>query len=168
MIEHISYTDFKDRYADQVRNVAYEKGRQLALKIANLVLPDYQRFSEKHEWGDPTLLEQAIILIGAAAPGAIDTQLINQLKDGIYAVAPDSEEFGDWDGSYALNAAICVLYGLEYLKNGDPAALNAIGMAYTDTVDYTLHEMGIEDVDAIERHPQMQEARRYLLELSQG
>jgi hypothetical protein len=84
----------------------------------------------------------------------------------LYRVTPDTEEFGHYDGSNALNAAAALHHALKYIIGRDPKDIYAIGTLYTDTVDFKLHEMGIADKGDIESHPLMQEAGRLLLKLS--
>jgi hypothetical protein len=166
MIRLVSYDEFNERLKSQASVLSYEKGIHLTRTISQLLFPDYLSFCEKHQRGDPARLLQGMGLIASAIPGAISIQLLDGLMKEIANGMPDTENFGNWDGSYALNAAVCIYYSLEYLKKRDPKELFSIGTCYTDTVDFKLREQWIEGDVEIDKHPLMQEARQLLLQLS--
>jgi hypothetical protein len=138
----------------------------MAILLCRKLLPDYQAFSATHGWGDPRVLEEAIQCCEAVQAGVVNEEGIDPLFERLYGVTPDTEDFGDYDGSYGLNAAAAILHALQYHTGKDPKDIYAVGTLYTDTVDVRLYEMGIEEDEEIENHPLMQEAWRLVLELS--
>jgi uncharacterized protein YjaG (DUF416 family) len=162
----MTYKDFIQQLQEQTSALSYEKGLAMAILLCRKLLPDYQAFSATPGWGDPRVLEEAIQCCEAARAGVVNKEGIDPLFERLYRVTPDTEDFGDYDGSYGLNAAAALLHALKYVKGKDPTAIYAICTLYTDTTDVKLHEMDIEDEKEIENHPLMQEAWRLVLELS--
>jgi hypothetical protein len=116
--------------------------------------------------GDPFVLAEALEVCEEANTRAISKEEIDPLFERLYRVTPDTEDFGDYKGSSALNAAAALLHALQYIPGKDPKDVYAIGALYTDTIDARLHEMDIDE-DAIDNHILMEEARQLVLELSQ-
>jgi len=162
----MTYSDFVQQLQKQVHAVSYEKGLAMSVLLSGKLLSDYQAFSEKHQWGGPTILEEAFQHCEMAQTRNVSKEEIDPLFQRLYDVTPDTEDFGDYDGSYALNAAAALLHALQYIYGKDPKDLVAIGTLYTDTIDAKLHEMDIDDEDDIDNHPKMQEARQLALHLS--
>jgi len=87
------------------------------------------------------------------------------MQSKVEDITPHMDDFGDYDGSYALNACIAVFYTLQFYLDADPINTYYIGTALTDTVDFKIHESEEElSEDEIDEHPMMQEARMLLFE----
>ncbi len=72
------------------------------------------------------------------------------------AIIPDTDDFGDWDGSYALNASLSVLETLEYLVDRDKSHIKSISTYMTDTVDFKIAQADNDILDEdVWRHPMM-------------
>jgi uncharacterized protein YjaG (DUF416 family) len=162
----MTYKDFTQQLQEQTSALSYEKGLAMAIQLCRKLLPDYRAFSEANKWGDPRVLDEALQCCEAAQAGAVKKEAIDPLFERLYAVTPDTEDFGDCNGSYGLNAAAALLHALKYLIGKDPKDIYAIGTLYTDTIDLRLHEMDIEEEDEIENHPIMKEAWGLVLALS--
>jgi uncharacterized protein YjaG (DUF416 family) len=162
----MTYTDFIQQFQKQVSALSYEKSLAMAIQLCRKLLPDYQAFSATHGWGDPRALEEALQCCESAQARLVTKEEIDSLSGQLYVVTPDTDDFGDYDGPYGLNAAAALLHALKYIIGRDPKDIYAIGTLYTDTVDVKLHEMGIGDEGDIENHPLMQEAWQLVLELS--
>jgi uncharacterized protein YjaG (DUF416 family) len=162
----MTYKDFIRQLQKQTSTLSYEKGLSMAIQLCRKLLPDYQVFSSTHDWGDPRVLEEALRCCEAAQASVVEKETIDPLFERLYAVTPDTEDFGDHYGSFGLNAAAALLHALQYVKGQDPKDIYAIGTLYTDTIDLSLHEMDIEEEDEIENHPIMQGAWRLVLALS--
>jgi uncharacterized protein YjaG (DUF416 family) len=164
--KHMTYTCFIQQLQEQTSALSYEKGLAMAILLSRKLSTNYQAFSDRHGWGDPRVLEEALQCCEAAQTGEVSREKIDPLFERLYAVTPDTEDFGDYDGSYALNAAAAILHALQYLSGKDPKDIYAIGILYTDTTDAKLHEMGIEEEGDIENHLVMQEAWQLVLRIS--
>jgi uncharacterized protein YjaG (DUF416 family) len=161
----MTYKHFIQQLQAQTSALSYEKGLAMAILLCRKLLLDYQAFSATHGWGDPRVLEEALQCCEAAQARVVTKEEIDSLSEQLYAVTSDTEDFGDFDGSYGLNAAAALLHALQYVKGKDSKDIYAIGILYTDTIDLRLHEMDMEDED-IENYPLMQEAWGLVLELS--
>jgi uncharacterized protein YjaG (DUF416 family) len=162
----MTYRDYIQQLEKQTSALSYEKGLAMAILLCRKMLPGYQAFSVTHEWGDLRVLEEALQCCEAAQADAVNKEVIDALFERLYAVTPDTEDFGDYAGSFGLNAAAALLHSLQYVKGKDPKDIYAIGTLYTDNIDLKLHELDIEDEDEIENHPLMQEAWRLVLDLT--
>jgi uncharacterized protein YjaG (DUF416 family) len=163
---HMTYMEYIRQFEKQTNALSYEKGLAMAILLCRKLLPDYQAFSATQSWGDPRVLKEALECCEAAQAGEVKKEVIDPLFERLYAVTPDTEDFGDYDGSYGLNAAAALLHALKYVNGRDQKDICAVGTLYTDTVDVKLHEMGIEEEGDIENHPLMQEAWQLVLQLS--
>lgn len=162
----MTYKHFVQQLQEQTSAMPYEKGLEMAILLCRKLLPDYQAFSATHGFGDPGILEEALQCCESAQTGSANKKETLPLYERLFAVTPDMDDFGDYDGSYALNAAVAILHALDYIKEKDSKDIFAIGTLYSDTVDFKVQEMGIEDRGDIENHPLMQEAWRLVLQLS--
>ncbi len=128
---------------DEVINFATELCRQ--------ILPDYKVFQERHRWGNYSLLADTITKIANKELLFSD---IKSLIDKIKKIIPDTEDFGDFDGSCALNTSACVLELLEYLIDNKKSHIFNISGYVTDTLDLKLQEKHPNITDKeLENHP---------------
>jgi uncharacterized protein YjaG (DUF416 family) len=163
----MTYKHFIQQLQAQTTALSYEKGLTIAILLSRKLFPDYETFSTTHQWGDPAILQEALQYCEAAQAGIVNKNTIDSLVEHLYHVTPDMDDFGDYDGSCALNAAAALLHALQYVSGKDPKDIFAISTLYADTIDAKLHEMDIDDEKAIENHPLMQEAWQLVLQLSQ-
>ncbi|MBK7668431.1 MAG: DUF416 family protein [Sphingobacteriaceae bacterium] len=120
-------------------------------EICKQLLSDYKAFEEKHKWGNYLLLEETLTKITKKELRHSDLKpLTNKIKE----VIPDTEDFGDFISSYALNAAASVLELIEYLFDNNKGHIINISGYATDSVDFKLQENnpGIPDKE-LENHP---------------
>lgn len=85
-------------------------------------------------------------------------EVIDPLFERLDAVAPHTDDFGDYDGTYALNAAAAHLHTLQYIRAKDRKGIFAVGTLYIHTIDAKLYEMDITDEDDIDGHAMMRDA----------
>src|ERR1700685_678835 len=102
---HMTYMEYIRQFEKQTSALPYEKGLAMAILLCRKLLPDYQAFSAANGWGDPRVLEEGLKCCESAQAGVVDKKQIDPLFERLYAVTPDTEDFGDYDGSYGLNAA---------------------------------------------------------------
>lgn len=158
------YKDFVTAFKKQVHAVSYEQGLQLAITVCKRLYPDYAHFVLTENWGDKDLLIDAIQLCEQTQKESIDISRINDLIAKIDTVIPDMDDFGNYDGSYALNAAASVYETLHFILDKDPIHLYHIGAHLTDTIDFKINEKEDLSDDQIDKHPMMLEARNFLLQ----
>jgi len=161
----MTYKVFVESFKSQVNTMSHEKGLELAIIICKELFPDYQKFSETHNWGDPELLLEGIKLCEVSRTRVLNKSDIDTLVNSLEKAIPDTEDFGDYDGSYALNAGAAVLSSLLYIIDKSPKYLLDIGTLYIDTIDFRLHETNVVQ-NEIDNHPLMQEARQRLIVLA--
>jgi uncharacterized protein YjaG (DUF416 family) len=81
-------------------------------------------------------------------------------------VTPDMDDFGDFDGSYALNAGCAVMALLSFLIDSNKDSIMEISTYMTDTIDFKLHEANPSLTDKeIETHTEMIQEWKYQLKL---
>jgi uncharacterized protein YjaG (DUF416 family) len=161
----IDYPTFVATLKQQVSQLSYNKSLNFALTICRDLLPDYQRFSQTENWGDPVVLESAIALAEQSNRISVEVQTLPELLTKVDAITPHMDDFGNFLGSYALNACVAVYYLLQYMIDQKPEYMYNVGIAYTDTIHFKIAE---EDEDITEeelaQHPDMLQAWNRVLD----
>ena len=111
-----------------------------ALDICGRLLPKYVSFSKNHSWGDVEVLKHSIDFCKRSKGFDQNNFEIQNYLDKVEPNIPDMDDFGDFDGSYALNASCAVYELLEYLYDGDVSHIFNISTYMTDTIDFELSE----------------------------
>jgi uncharacterized protein YjaG (DUF416 family) len=166
----MQYKEFDALYKQQVYSLTYEQGLNLAVEVCKRLYFDYERFVSKENWGDKDLLMDAIQQCEQAKSQLVEKSIIEEMLSKVDAVTPDTEDFGNFLGSYALNAAASVYETLQYTIDKDLLHVYSIGTYLTDTVDFKIDDNQEEKIseEQIDEHPMMIEARNFLLEKTHG
>jgi uncharacterized protein YjaG (DUF416 family) len=145
-----------------------------AAACAERLLPSFDAFWRRgHEGAAP--LRGILDRVWADASGepSLGADLQAQL-DACMALIPDQDD-DTWDAGhpYADDAASAVAYALRTIKSGEAQeAAWAARRAYEAVDHFVMHRLGIEDEEAIMRHPMMQaeltRQRRDLDDLTAG
>jgi|SRR5688572_11712717 len=158
----MKYEDFDRTFKSQTTNLSWEKQLSLSVSICKKLFYDYQKFSERNDWGDPDLLLDAINLAEKSLSHNRDMTAVTALLQKVNEITPDTEDFVD--ASYALNACTAVYETLEFTVDSDPTHIYNIGRYLTDTIDFKIRESDHLTQDQIDKHPLMIETRQYLIE----
>lgn len=159
----MEYRLFSEQLEQRLNGMPPASLLRFGVEICKRLYPDYAAFSQKRQWGDPDLLLDAIRACEGAFESTVDRETVHYLRIRIDAVIPDSEDFGDFDGSYALNASVAVAYVLQYILDQSVENIKHAATHYYENIDFKLQESGITGEDELENHPRMEEARRFLL-----
>lgn len=159
----MEYQIFQTRHYQRISSMPFNDRTLLAIEICKRLLPDYVSFHQTHQWGDPVRLQNAIRACEEWLAGDTNRTKASDLARHVDVVMPDTDDFGDYDGSYALNACSAVASALQHLVDHDFEHILEIAGLYTDTIDFKLSESGMLDDHESDRHPQMVAARRFLL-----
>lgn len=159
----MDYSTFIERLELRLEAMTPDELLRFGLEICKRLYTDYAAFSLKHHWGDADLLMDAIATCERSLHSAPDQELILALRSRIDAVIPDTEDFDDHDGSYALNASTAVAYVLQYVLDKNVESIRHVATLYYDNIDFELQESGVSGDDALASHPRMDQARRFLL-----
>jgi uncharacterized protein YjaG (DUF416 family) len=135
---------------------------RFGLEISKRLYSDYAAFSLKHSWGDTDLLLDAINAC-ESLESIPDLEVILDLRRRIDVIIPDTEEFGDHNGSYAFNASAAVACLLQYVLDKDATNIRDAATLYYDNIDFKLQESGVSNEVALANHPRKQGTRRFLL-----
>lgn len=160
-------TQFYERLSKQLTLLPKHQLISFGLDICERLLPDYVEFHDQFNWGDPEILKKSIQYIKDSVSEAVDEEKVNQLLTGLEEVLPDTEDFTDPLGTYALNAGCAVFELLEYLIDPEIDHLLNISSVITDTLDFKLSELesDLNEEDLL-KHPEMLKEWNYQLELS--
>ena len=158
----MTYQDFQTIFKQQVDTLPYESLLDLALAVCKRLYFDYENFVMVEHWGDKDVLMDAIRLCDQAKT-ELNADSIKKMLIQVVAVTPDTEDFGDLSGSYALNAAASVYDTLQFILDKEPVHIIAIGTYLTDTVDFKIQEREHLTEEQIDEHPMMVEARDFML-----
>lgn len=137
------------------------------LDICKRLLPDYKDFELKDKWGDSDILIKAISFIDTIENNeSIDFEKLDLLINMVDKVIPDTEDFSDWEVSYALNASVSVLELLSYIKDKDYNHIMTISTLMTDNIDFKIQmkNSNISDKE-IDNHPMLIDEIKYQLEM---
>lgn len=151
----MTWTEFQVIIEKQIERLPDSRGIDFALDICKRLLSEYEYFQKKHNWGNSQLLGQGIEFIETNRK-QFHKKEADRLIAEIDAVVPDSDDFDDWDGSYAQNASIAVLETLQFLVDRDITHIKTVSTMMIDTVDFKIAEIN-EDIpdEEVWRHPMM-------------
>jgi len=159
--------EFSKQLATQLASLEPKARIDFGLDIARRLLPDYLNFYQEYQWGNPEVLKRSIDYITYASGDEVDELIVNGLMDELDLIIPDTEEFGDFLTSYAINAACAIWELLEYLIDNDQTHLMHMSSLVTDTIDFKLQEENSELTSAeILSHPQIMAEWNYQLKIS--
>ena len=164
------FDEFDALYKQQVYFLTYREGLDLAVEVCKRLYFDYEQFVSKENWGDKDLLMDAITLCDRSKRQLVDESEIEELLTKVDAVTPDTDDFGDYLGSYALNSALSVYETLQFIVDKDFLHVYHIGTYLIDTTDFKLHENSKGKIveEQANEHPTMVEARKLLLDKTSG
>lgn len=121
-----------------------------AASCCERLLPNYVKFSETVNWGNPAILRSGLGEVWESLEGGtFDIERITGLIKECDEVLPDTEDFDSLYTSAALDAGTAVLDTLECCFDGDPKHAVDVATFSRDTVD-----MFIRNRYAIESDPQ--------------
>jgi len=156
--------DFVSLFKRQVYTLSFEEGLDLALMVCKRLYFDYETFVSSEHWGDNDLLMDAILLCEQSKANKIENSGLEKMLSKVDTITPDTEDFGYYNGSYALNAANSVSETLAFIIDKDLEHIFNIGTYLTDTVYFRIQEKQSLPEEKIDEHPMMTEARNFLIE----
>jgi uncharacterized protein YjaG (DUF416 family) len=155
---------FSTQLASQIASLNKSQRLAFGLDLCNRLLPDYMAFFQEYNWGDPGVLSRSLEYVESSINTEIDEDKVNELMDELDLVIPDTEEFGDFSTSYAINASCAVWELLEYLLDDDQTHFMHMSTLATDTIDFKLQE--IDDTltaEELATHPMLVKEWQYQL-----
>ncbi|MES2455763.1 MAG: DUF416 family protein [Bacteroidota bacterium] len=163
---HNADLEFDFHLKQRIADSSDDKLLNFALDICKRLLPEYIRFYEKHQWGDPNALIDAIGYCESAKPENLQQHILKDFLERVDLVTPDTEDFGDYEGSYALNASTSTMALLTFLIDGNKDSILESSSYMTDNADAKLGE-AYRDLTykELETHPDMVAERQYQLRL---
>jgi uncharacterized protein YjaG (DUF416 family) len=162
------YKEFDSLFKKQALSLPYMEGLGLALSVCKRLYFDYEEFVSAEHWGDKDLLLDAIKLCEHAKFKEVDRIRVEEMLVKVEAITPDTEDFGNYLGSYALNAAASVYETLQFIMDKNPLHIYNIGTCLTDTIDFKINEKENLTDEGIDEHKMMLEARNFLLQQTKG
>jgi uncharacterized protein YjaG (DUF416 family) len=159
-------SEFKNLFDAKTDRLNPDQLIGFGLNICERLLPEYITFSEKHHWGNVELLKECIELARFSKGRELSHSDIKSYLNKLDPIIPDTEDFGDFDGSYALNASAAVYELMMYLIDKNPQHIYSISIYMTDTVDFKLSEADLSLSNQIlENHLDIIDEWRYQLRL---
>lgn len=145
------------------------KGRKVdfGLNICKRLLPDYIIFNQKYNWGNSETLNRAIESIDGRIKTDLNKESIYKLIAKVNLLVPDTDDFGEVEGSYALNASVSVVELLEYLIDEDKEHIINISRNILDTIDFKIREKEPTlTSQKLEEHYELVQEMYYQLEIT--
>lgn len=158
----MNFIEFEAALNDRAQQLPYPERIAQGLAICKRLFPHYKAFVNEAGFGNPDVLVDSIRFVES---GSQDADAIYNYLDNLEEVCPDTEDYED--AEYALNA--CGAVNALLLQVAEPDEWEhfvEIAMSYYDTVDAKLQDESDEELDdeAIDEHPMLTEARRFLLQ----
>lgn len=163
----MQYKDFITLFNKQVISLDKYRQLQLCIAVCKKLYPDYLNFTEKENWGDSNILLDAIIFCENSNFEHVDKTAIQKTLTDIDNVTPDTGDFGNELGSYALNACVAVYETLQFLLDKNPEHVCNVGICLTDTINFKIQESHTLIEEQIDTNALMIETRKYLIKESQ-
>jgi len=138
---------------------------KFAIEICHRLLPDYKKFQIKHEWGDYQFVSKCLNYCQENS-NLLDVNLveIEGLIDELDLVIPNTEDFGSWEGSFALNSGLAILYCLMFLKDRKEKSILNISICMYDTTDFIVQKENEKlSIEEQASHPKIVEERNWQL-----
>ena len=118
----MNWNEYKDKLKSNIKGIPSEQKLQFAIEICDRLLPDYQNFSELYKWGKINKLRDGLKYCKEFANGIeLEIDSAKKLIIEIEKNTPNSEDFGQVEGSLALNTACAISETLSFImdKNND-------------------------------------------------
>ena len=132
-----------------------------SIDICKRLIDDYVDFYNKHNWGNPDILKEAIKYCEETEFAKIDRGKVKDLIHKVEKITPDTEDFENIEVSYALNSACAVLDLLEFIMKQDKIYVSNISSYVIDTIDFKIQETESSLTnDELENHPKIVEERK--------
>jgi uncharacterized protein YjaG (DUF416 family) len=164
----MNYSTFVSSFKMQVAGLSVDRSLDFAQRIGHELLSGYRTFFQIHQWGDPAVLAASLALAERPNGDSVDQTELTEMLVKLEAVTPHMDDFGDFLGSYALNACAVIYYLLQFLMDCKPEHIYNVGIAYTDTVYFKLAEQNEDLTDEeLAQHPEMRQAWSRVLEETQ-
>ncbi|MNK04817.1 hypothetical protein D3C87_226900 [compost metagenome] len=160
--------EFNFKLSQQLNKLSDDRLLHFALTICKRLLPEYLRFYNTHSWGDPGTLQDAITYCESHPIAQLQISKLQVYQSRIETITPNTEEFGNYEVSYALNAACSVMALLDFLITGNKASIVEISTYMTDTIYFKCAEKNPDLTDKeLDEHPDKISEWKYQLELLQ-
>ena len=126
------WNKYKSEIKQNLITLSFSKKVNFALKISKDLVPDYIEFENSQKWGDSAILKRGIeILDDFIKTNEYDLGNVGNTITELKEVMPHTDDFGEIDGSLALNASSAIYESLTYLVfKQDNALLNIASYAY--------------------------------------
>lgn len=157
----MSYSEFIEKYKHFTETLSYERQLKLAIAVCKRLYKDYHQFCVENNSGDTDFLLDTIKLIDQSLLFEPQPEIIYNKLEEIALLTPDTDNFRG--ASYALNACVSVCETLEFLLDKKAEHIFNVGTCLTDTVDFKIQEEIDLTDNEIDSHPDVIEARRFLL-----
>jgi uncharacterized protein YjaG (DUF416 family) len=158
---------FQNQMEIKLQNATDLERIHFALDICKRLLPDYIDFESKNNWGNSNTLSQSIKYLDSNVyENKTDLNEIDSLIKKVDSVVPDTEDFSDWDVSFALNSSLSIFELLTYIKDRDYKHIMNISVLMTDNIDFKIQMNNNNILDyKIDNHAMLIDEFKYQLEL---
>lgn len=126
---------------DAITSLSFEQKIVFCLLTSEKLLPNYEFFSKKYNYGNPDLLKNTIetLYTNLADVKSLGSEL-DKMLENIDRITPDMDDFSSVLASSALDACTSLLSTLYFIKDGDEENVIAVATYARDTVDMYIFE----------------------------
>ena len=162
----MNLTEYSKRFKAELNKSSEKQKMEFAIEICERLIPDYYKFVDQTNWGDTNSISKALELIKNSANGQpIQTELINGLIREVEKNTPDTDDFGQINGSLALNSCTAILETLSFIMDKKSTRIMDIASFCYDSVYFKVGELNPELSEMeIENHANLQNEIKWQLE----
>jgi len=126
------WNKYKSEIKQNLTTLSFGKKVDFALKTSADLIPDYIEFEKNRKWGDSTILQRGIeILNDYIKTNEFDLGFVVDTIAELDEVIPHTDDFGETDGTLALNAGAAMHESLAFLVyEQDDGLLDMASYAY--------------------------------------
>jgi uncharacterized protein YjaG (DUF416 family) len=138
----MKWTKYKNQLEQNIEVISFTQKLEFAIEICERLLPDYEKFTEKYNWGNLEPIKSGITLCKQCFNGIeFEFETLRNLIAKIDENTPDMDEFGhDILGSLALNSACVVNETLTFLIDKKNDRIVDVGILCYDTQYFKVSE----------------------------
>lgn len=153
-----SINDIEQNFEKAVFELPFFRQIAFAYCLAKRMYPHYVYFSENENFGNLLALQESINLLKEMAQkNLVFSQKIKKLVPKIEKSMPDTEEFGSFSASLALDACGLILESLSAILQNDSKSLSAIAFIPIAAAEMRNRFHEIQDQHLILQEIQFQE-----------
>lgn len=148
----MTQAEFKNIIKEKINQSSHGQLVDFSVSICEQLLPDYISFSKAEDYGNITLMKEAITFCKENRDQNAETLEMTLDLEDLEKNIPDVDESEDLDSTTAMNASCAIFELLEYLTDRESDHIVNIAIYRIDTVAFKSGEadsiVSVDDLDS--------------------